>query len=297
LVFRTVSGNFRGVSRLFDNSKGFFMRFKMLPACGMAGLAAAALLMTTVAPASATTAGPGQGSAYGADAHVSLLPGVLGPSGLTVATGELAAASTSGPNSASAVDAALKGLVSAKVISGSSRYDASTGDVTSKASIVHAAIPVLASVAGTTPTASVISSECTSTSSGITGSSDLADLNLGSLGHVSAATPNLDIDVPGVLRIVANEQIHNADGSLTVNALHITLLGGQVTKALGSGDIVLASSTCGPATPVSVTTSTPPTTTPGGGNTGSNGGGSQVSAIPSGAPETGDGSLASVVVG
>ena len=33
-------------------------------------------------------------------------------------------------------------------------------------------------------------------------------------------------------------------GAIVVNALHIKLLGGEVTGALGKGDIVLASATC-----------------------------------------------------
>jgi hypothetical protein len=269
------------------------MRMNLLRAGGVLGLAAATALFAVVVPAAAATAGPGEGSAYGADASVSLLPGVLGTKGITVATGQLAPTRTSGPTSASVVDAALKGLVTAKAITSSSVH-ASTGDVTSKAEIVKAALPVLKALAGRTPTASVISATCHATAAGITGSSDLADLNLGNIGHITAATPNVQVGVPQVLSIVANEQIHNADGSLTVNALHIKLLGGSLTSAVGSGDIVLASATCGPATRTK--TSPPPstpTTTPGKPAAGSP---PEVSQVPAGAPETGDGSLATLVV-
>ncbi|HWC78720.1 MAG TPA: choice-of-anchor P family protein [Pseudonocardiaceae bacterium] len=277
------------------------MRVNLLRTSGVIGLSAAAALLAAGIPASAATAGTGQGSAYGADASVTLLPGVLPAGGITVDTGKLAPSSTEGPTSASTVDAALKGLVTAKVITSSSNHDSSTGDVTSTAKLVDASLPVLAPAAGTTPTASVISSQCHSTADGITGSSDLADVNLGSIGHISAATPNLVLDVPGVVKVVADEQVHNADGSLTVNALHITLLGGAATGALGHGDIVLASSTCGPASAV-----TPPSTggnppgggsggNPGAGNPGNPGGG-EVSVVPAGAPETGDGSLATDIV-
>ncbi|HEV3356857.1 MAG TPA: choice-of-anchor P family protein [Pseudonocardiaceae bacterium] len=246
------------------------------------GLALAAAV-AVAAPANATE--PGSGSAYGADVDVHLLPSVLGPGGLTVSTGKLAASSTSGPISASALDAALRGLVTAKVITSSSHHSTTDGSVTSNAAIVDAALPVLAPLAGSTPKASVISSQCHADASGITGSSDLADLDLGQIGHVSASTPNLTIGVPGVLSIVANEQIQHADGSLTVNALHIRLLGAGLAAALGSGDIVLASSTCGAATTISTPpTSAQPPTQP------------EVSVVPAGAPETGDGSLATVIV-
>lgn len=265
------------------------MRKDLWRGSAIVGLAVAAAFVVTV-PANATE--PGSGSAYGADADVHLLPNVLGPGGLTVSTGKLAASSTSGPTSASVVDAALRGLVTAKVITSSSHHNADDGSVAENAAIVDATLPVLAPLAGSTPRASVISSQCHATSGGITGSSDLADLNLGRIGHISASTPNLTIGVPGVLKIVADEQIHHSDGSLTVNALHITLLGRGPLNALGSGDIVLASSTCGPA----ATVSTPPSTPSSPGNPTTAPTKPEVSVVPAGAPETGDGSLATLIV-
>jgi hypothetical protein len=268
--------------------KGWFMRKDLWFGSAIATLAVAAAFVVSV-PANATEAGAG--SAYGASVDVHLLPNVLGPGGLAVSTGKLAASTTSGPTSASAVDAALRGLVTAKVITSSSHHNAGDGSVTANAAIVDAALPVLAPLAGGTPKASVISSQCHATGNGITGSSDLADLSLGRIGHISASTPNLTIGVPGVLKVVADEQIHHADGSLTVNALHITLLGSGPLNALGSGDIVLASSTCGPAT----TVSTPPTgpSTPVSPSTPTT---PEVHVVPAGAPETGDGSLATLIV-
>jgi hypothetical protein len=287
-----------------------------------------------VGTSAADSAEPIQGSAYAAEAHVSLLKGILGPDGITVGTDKLAASNTSGPTSASTVDAALRGLVSAQALASSSTVDSSTGDVNSSAKIVGAALPVLRSVTGSDPKASVISSQCTSTSTGITGSSDLADLNLGRLGHLDASTPGAHVGVPQVVDVIANEHIHNADGSLTVNALHIKLLGGSVTGALGTGDIVLASSTCAAADTTPTTappTTAPPTdapTTPPAtaAPTTPAGGGSEPSAspsapvapsapsapelptssptqappqtiiIPAGAPQTGDGTLATQIV-
>ncbi|WP_020657529.1 choice-of-anchor P family protein [Amycolatopsis benzoatilytica] len=254
---------------------------------------ALALLATAVAP-SAVAAESAAGSAYGASASVSLLPGVLGGKGITIDTGKLAASSTDGPTSASVLDAPLKGLVTAKVISSSANQSGTGGPVTSKASIVDAALPVLAPLAGSTPTARVISSQCKSTSDGITASSELVGLDLGKIGKIPVSTkPNQKLGIDGVLQVIVNEQIKHADGSLTVNALHVKLLGGDVTNALGKGDIVLASSTCAKVAGNPTTTQpgqpgqpTPP----------ANGGGSQVTVVPVGAPETGDGSLAAVTV-
>lgn len=280
------------------------MILRLLRTSGAVCIAAIAVLVMAVTPADAVT-GPGEGSAYGASATVSVLSGVLGPAGITVDTGRLAATNTAGPTTASAVDATFKGLVSAKVITSSANHDNANGNVTASAKLVHVALPVLAALAGRTPTASVISSRCHATSSGITGASDLADLDLGRIGHLSVATPNLRIGIPGVLQVIANEQIRNADGSLTVNALDITLLGGTLTGAVGSGHIVLASSTCAPA--ASQPGGSGPTTTqtapsmpaPPSGTTAPSApapGSGEVSIVPAGAPETGDGSLATVIV-
>lgn len=257
------------------------MRINVLRSIGVLGLAAGALMASALTPAAAATAGPGQGSAFGASANVSLLPGVL--NGITVNTGELAPSSSSGRTSNSVADVSLKGLVTASAISSSSVHDTATGDVKSKASIVDATLPVLQTVVGSTPSASVISATCTSTASGITGSSEIVGLKLGALGTVPVNAPaNTTLADPlGLVKVIVNEQVTNADGSLTVNALHIKLLGGSALGAVGTGDIVLSSATCGKAT----TPPSAPAPAPGPG---------QVSVVPAGAPQTGDGSLATV---
>jgi hypothetical protein len=272
--------------------EGIFMRIDVLRHCGVVGAVAVAAVITAVSPAGAVTAG--EASAYGADASVSVLAGVLGHDGLTVDTGRLAPTDSAGPTSASTVDAELKGLVSARVITSHSRHDDATGDVTADAKLVHVALPVLAALAGGTPKASVITAQCHATSYGITGSSDLADLNLGRIGDVSAPTPNLTVGIPGVLQVIADEQIHHADGSLTVNALHIKLLGGHLTRALGKGDIVLAAATGGPATQGKTKPVKP--AGPAGPATPAAPSKPEVSVVPAGAPETGDGSLATLIV-
>ncbi|SFQ73313.1 choice-of-anchor P family protein [Amycolatopsis rubida] len=255
---------------------------------------ALALLATAVAPSALAAEAPA-GSAYGASASVSLLPGVLGDKGITVDTGKIAPSSTEGPESAQVVNVPLKGLVTAKAVSSSAKQDGSKGPVEAKASIVDAALPVLAPLAGSTPKARVISSECKSTPDGITASSELAGLDLGKIGKLPVSTkPNQKLGIDGVLQVIVNEQIKHSDGSLTVNALHIKLLGGAVTGALGKGDIVLASATCAkvagnPTTPPT----TPPTTQPSKPAPPAEGPG-QVTVVPVGAPETGDGTLAAV---
>ena len=220
------------------------------------------------------------GSAFGASATVSLLPGVLTESkGITVETGELAKSSSTGPASASVADVPLKGLVTAKAIS-SSVVDGE-GSVAAKASVAEVTLPLLAAAAGRVPTIRLISARCGSADGHVVGSSDIAGVNLGRLGTLPAATsPNQKLGFPGVAEVIVNEQVQRYDGTLEVTALHIKLLGGKTTGALGSGDVKLSSVTCGPSKERAPQAPPKPT------------GPGQVVVVPAGAPQTGDGSLA-----
>jgi hypothetical protein len=184
----------------------------------------------------------------------------------------------------------LHGLVQARAITSSALNR--KGAVEATAAVLAASLPVLQSATGATPTAQVLRAVCAGTNGGVVGHSDVVGLNLGRLGTVPVSgRPNQAIDLPQVLRVVVNEQVRGADGSLTVTALHIRLLGGGVTGQLGSGDIRLASATCGRGTKsVPPATTRPPTvrpTTPPGPRTSG-----QVSVVPAGAPQTGDGTRA-----
>lgn len=87
-------------------------------------------------------------------------------------------------------------------------------------------------------TASVVKSTATANSSGQSGSSLVTGLQFGGVNvNVTGAANQTVVDALGNT-LVINEQIHNADGSLTVNALDLTLVGG-LTK------LRVASSTAG----------------------------------------------------
>lgn len=276
----------------------------------LAGLAATVTVvgggLAFAAPAASAQAAPGTGHAYGAFAAVKLLPGVITRDGLDLDTGVLAKSSTSGPATASVVDVPLRGVVNAQAITSSTDRTATT--VSARAAIVDLRLPVLAAALGATPSVQVLRAKCTGTGMGSAGSSEIAGVSLGRLGNVPiTGAPNQTIDVPQVARIVINEQVKDRDGSITVTALHVTLLGGSVTGKLGSGDIRLASATCGvgsgtPTIPPTIPPTTPPTTptvpgpppnkptvTP---NAPIDQGAHQVRVVPAGAPQTGDGSLA-----
>jgi hypothetical protein len=279
-------------------AKGMFMRFN----ARIAGLAAMVTIVGggvawIAAPAASADAAPGTGHAYGAFATVDLLPGVITQDGLHLDTGALAASSTNGPATASVADVPLRGILHAKAITSSSGRTATT--VTAKAAIVDLQLPVLGAALGGVPSVRVLRAKCTGTGLTAAGSSEVAGVNLGRLGDIPiTGAPNQTIEVPQVARIVINEQVRANDGSITVTALHVSLLGGSVTGKLGSGDLRLASATCGmgsgsttnpPTKPTQPTLPpTRPTVTP----QAPTGQGGQVHVVPQGAPQTGDGSLA-----
>jgi len=203
---------------------------------GLTGVVAATLLVAAALPAAAA---PGDGSAYGASVSITLLG--LGP----ITAGPFAAASTDGPTENSLATANVPNVLSVGLINTSARLDETTGQVDSRASAADVVIGVLGPV--NTIRATLVEATCTATQSGNSGATRLVDLELGTLGSVSATpAPNTRIDVPGVASITFNEQIANDDGSLTVNAIHVRLLGGT-SSALGSGDVIVSSATCGPA--------------------------------------------------
>ncbi|OZM75011.1 hypothetical protein CFN78_02145 [Amycolatopsis antarctica] len=210
-----------------------------------AGFVACAVATVALMGATTASAAPGDGSAYGVKAGVSLLgaPAInLGP---------VAAASTEGPTESTAVSAALNGVISTGVITAKAVRDDETGVVSSSASTAGVRLPLL-SVLGEFG-ADAVTATCEATQAGVTGKSELLGLKLGRVGGGSAnPAPNTVISIKlGIIEIAEltlNEQIPNPDGSLTVNAIHLKLLGG-VVGSLGTGDVYVSSATCGPAAP------------------------------------------------
>jgi hypothetical protein len=210
------------------------------------GLLAAVVASVVLAGAAPASAAPGDGSAYGVNVNVTL----LGQPAVQV--GPLAAANTAGPTTNTVAGANAAGILTAGVITTEAKRDENSGAVTAKATTADVGLPLLKAALGTVGV-KIVEAVCTATQEGVKGSSTLADAKLGSIGTVDAnPAPNTQIKVSvglvNVATIILNEQIRNKDGSLTVNALHVKLLGG-VVGALGSGDVVVSSATCGPAAP------------------------------------------------
>ncbi|MFE2757069.1 choice-of-anchor P family protein [Actinosynnema sp. NPDC059335] len=203
-----------------------------------AGLVAVAAMLLGAAPASAA---PGDASSYGARLDLAL------PVGGAVTAGPFAAATADGPTTNTFAGLDVPQVVKSGVLTTSASRDDKTGAVTSRASTADVRLDLLRLALGDV-SAELVEAECSATQKGVTGTSTLAGLHLGRLGGLEAepaANTTVDVDLLGVdvAKLVLNEQVRNPDGSLTVNAFHLTLTGGE----LGGGDLVLSSATCGPA--------------------------------------------------
>jgi len=78
-------------------------------------------------------------------------------------------------------------------------------------------------------TADFVRSQAVATCSGVSGSSDLVNLQVAGQTITVSGQPNQQVSVPGVLTLVINEQIVSSGGgtnSITVNALDLTTIGG-----------------------------------------------------------------------
>jgi hypothetical protein len=197
----------------------------------LTGVAAAVAMLAAAMPASAA---PGDGSAYAAKVNVTLLGSPA------VSVGPLSPSDTNGPTHAALATITVPGILTTGAVTSNATLDENTGVVHSDASIAGAKVTLgLAKI-----TAGVIQSHCDATQSGVTGDATLANVAIPGVQVPVDPAPNTTINVLNLLTIVFNEQISHGDGSLTVNAIHIKL-----NALVGSGDVILSSSTCGPAAP------------------------------------------------
>src|SRR3989449_7383151 len=101
-------------------------------------------------------------------------------------------------------------------------------DHTAKSEAAVADVTLLPGTA-TQVTADFVRSEAVATCSGVSGSSELVNLQVAGQTINVSGQPNQTITVPGVLTLVINEQIVSTGGgtnSITVNALDLTTIGG-----------------------------------------------------------------------
>ncbi len=200
-----------------------------------AGTAALGGLLFTAAPAHAALTSPK------ADAYA-LSASALGMS-LVAPTPR---STYPGGGTASLINLNVKPLTAVGALKATTSGDPTAGTSAASADVADVTVS-LSSLASLSLTA--VNATCTATPSGATGSSSIATANVSALlGLLPSpvtipvnAGPNTKVAIPGLASITLNEQSTDADGVLTVNALHITLLNGQ------GADIVISHAQCGGA--------------------------------------------------
>jgi hypothetical protein len=233
------------------------MRLRLARRGGLVAVAAIAALIAGVAPASAS---PGDASSFAVKVDVKALNAQV------LSAGPFAAASTPSPAESHLVSAEVPGVLKAGVLNAYASKDENSGEVSSNASTAELKVALLKDVVGII-SADLVKAECAATQAGEVGKTTLVGLKAGKLADVAvapSANTKIEIALPGVVgnvaTIIFNEQVKNKDGSLTVNAIHIKLLGDTLqlpldlklpvdlkTTPLASGDVIISSATCGPA--------------------------------------------------
>lgn len=145
-------------------------------------------------------------------------------------------------------------LLSSGTLTGETTGDSDAGTSTATGSVENLSVTLggipLVSLVGLMATA--VEGTCTGNPDGSTsGSTTLVNANLTLVGlpilaldaNPAPNTPVVSGSLSGIASIVLNEQT-TVDGQLTVNAIHITLLGGNLA------DIIIGHAVCGPNSPV-----------------------------------------------
>src|SRR5213593_734829 len=183
---------------------------------------------TTTAGTSTTTAGVTySGRAFGAFVDVSLLGVAVGPETLSD-TGPLPPSGGLQTNQLETVS--IPGVLSATLMS--TMTSGANGVARSEASLAD--LSVLPGSAAAV-TASFVRAESEATCSGVRGATEAVDVTFaGQSIVVDPFAPNQTFDIPGVARLVINEQKTSTGGGtqdITVNAIHLTVTADSVVTA------------------------------------------------------------------
>ncbi len=178
-----------------------------------------------VADANAATAYSGQArplsvSAFGASVSI----GDTGP-----------LPSSGGSQSASLLNLNVLGLATIGLLQGTT---AGSGDQsTSQASLVSVSVPIVGLSADVVKSQST--AQCSGTTPSVSGSSELVNVTLLGL-PIAAPMPNVAVVLPGGISVILNEQtstVSGNQGSITVNAIHVTGPGIDIVVASAESDI------------------------------------------------------------
>src|SRR5213594_2021337 len=189
---------------------------------------------TTTAGTSTTTAGVTySGRAFGAFLNVNLLGLVVGPETLSD-TGELPPSGGLQTNQLETVS--IPGVLSATLMA--TMTSGANGVARSEASLAD--LSVLPGSAAAV-TASFVRAESEATCNGVRGVTEVADVTFaGQAITVDPFAPNQTFDIPGVAKLVINEQKTSTGGGtqdITVNAIHLTVTADSVVTA----EVILSS--------------------------------------------------------
>ncbi|HEV7640642.1 MAG TPA: choice-of-anchor P family protein [Gaiellaceae bacterium] len=143
--------------------------------------------------------------------------------------------SSGGSQSASLTNLSVLGLATIGLLEGTT---SGSGDQSaSSASLARVSAPIVGLTAGLVR--SQTTARCSGTTPSVSGSSELVNVTL--LGFpIAAPTPNVAIRLPGGISVLLNEQtssVNGNQGSITVNAIHVTGPGIDIVVASAESDI------------------------------------------------------------
>jgi hypothetical protein len=156
--------------------------------------------------------------------------------GASVSVGDTGALpSSGGSQSASLTNLNVLGLATIGLLQGTTSGSGSQS--TSQASLVSVSVSIVGLSAELVKSQST--AQCNGTTPSVSGSSQLVNVTL--LGMpISAPTPNVAIVLPGGISVLLNEQkstVSGNQGSITVNAIHVTGPGIDLVVASAESDI------------------------------------------------------------
>jgi hypothetical protein len=188
------------------------------------------LAVLVAATAGATNAGAATG--YSGQAR----PLSVSAFGAGISVGDTGALpSSGGSQSASLTNLNVLGLATVGLLQGTT---SGSGDQSaSSASLVSVSVPIIGLTADVVK--SQTSATCSGTTPSVSGSSQLVNVQVLGL-PISAPTPNVAIALPGGISVILNEQtstVNGNQGSITVNALHVTGPGIDIVVASAESDI------------------------------------------------------------
>ncbi|HEV3169251.1 MAG TPA: choice-of-anchor P family protein [Actinocrinis sp.] len=148
----------------------------------------------------------------------------------------------------------LVGLTVGPFATSSTLTSTTAGDPTNGTASASATVEQLGVNLGPALSASLtgVNATCNATPSGATGNGiitagSITALGLPALALTANALPNTVLGIPGVVTVTLNEQSTDANGVLTVNAVHIKVLSGN------GADVIVGQAQCGGAPPVQAT--------------------------------------------